>query len=189
MSRGHASHVWLYAFVDVLLVLTIVLASFVFLSLPQINPEAKEQDETKPAGSIAVTIVWPEGPHDVDLWVTGPGEPVAVGYSNKSGKVWSLLRDDLGSAGDSSPVNMENAFARATPAGEYVINIHGYSLKHGPVPVYVEVSLNGQLLVKTTLDLAPMQERTVIRFRLNDSGRIVPGSESRVFKPLRSARK
>lgn len=188
MNRGHASHVWLFAFVDVLLVLTIVLASFVFLALPQLNPPAKDAQGVKPAGVIAVVATWPEGPHDVDLWVSAPGD-LPVGYSRKSGNVWSLLRDDLGSIGDGSPINMENAFARATPGGEYIANIHGYSLKHGPVPVHVEISLNGSLLVKTDMILAPKQERTVIRFRLDGDGGIVPGSESRVFQPLRSAQK
>lgn len=188
MSRGHAGHVWLFAFVDVLLVLTIVLASFVFLALPQLNPPAKDAQDVKSAGVIAVVATWPEGPHDVDLWVSAPGD-IPVGYARKAGKIWSLLRDDLGSVGDTSPINMENAFARATPAGEYVVNIHGYSLKHGPIPVHVEISLNGSLLVKADMDLAPKQERTVIRFRLDGNGGIVADSVSRVFQPLRSAKK
>jgi len=34
----------------------------------------------------------------VDLWVQAPGD-VPVGYSNKSGGVLNLLRDDLGKEG------------------------------------------------------------------------------------------
>ncbi|MGO4560953.1 hypothetical protein [Mesorhizobium sp. 2RAF21] len=174
---------------DLLMNMLLGLTALVVLVLAQINPAAKSNEETKPPGNIAVMISWPVGPIDVDLWVTGPGEPVAVGYSNKQGKLWSLLRDDMGTTGDVSPINMENAFARATPAGEYVVNVHGYSLPTGPVPVYVEASLNGRLLVKTNIDLQPKQERTVIRFRLDGEGRLIEGSENRVFKPLREVGK
>lgn len=175
----------MFAFVDVLLVLAVVLMSYTLLALPQLNPPAEEQ--TKPPGSISVLACWPEGPIDVDLWVDAPGQSKPTGYSTKSGEVWSLLRDDLGTTGDSSSINCENAFARATPTGEYVVNIHGYSLPTGPIPVRVEVALNGRLLVQETMTLQPKQERTVIRFTLDDSGSVT--GNNKVLKPLRSAKK
>jgi hypothetical protein len=109
-----------------------------------------------------------------------------VGYSRKSGAIWALLRDDMGIVNDVSPINCESAFARATPAGEYVINVHGYSLP-GAMSVHIEVSFDGSLLVSTNMDLKPRQERTVVRFTLDGQGKIVSGSQSQVFKPLRSA--
>ena len=39
-----------------------------------------------------------------DLWVQAPGD-VPVGYSNKSGGVFNLLRDDLGKAKDMTDGN------------------------------------------------------------------------------------
>jgi hypothetical protein len=164
------------------------------LILPSLNPPVASTNAVKPPGSIAIAIAWPDGPADVDLWVSGPGEPIAVGYSNKAGKLFSLLRDDTGVDGDMSPLNMENAFARATPAGEYVVNIHGYSLPFGTTKVYVEVSLGRsadsmKLLVSTELELRYQQERTVIRFKLDERGQVVPGSVNNVFKALRSSRK
>lgn len=190
-----ASDSWLWAFVDQLLIGSFTFMALAVLILPSLNPPAVANPEaTRPPGSIAVAIAWPDGPADVDLWVLAPGEPIAVGYANKSGKVFSLLRDDTGVDGDMSPLNMENAFARATPAGEYVVNIHGYSLPFGTTKVYVEVSLGRsadsmKLLVSTELELRHQQERTVIRFRLDERGQVVSGSVNNVFKALRSSRK
>lgn len=173
-------------FRDLLLNMLLGLTALVLLVLPNINPPTASAPNMKPPGSIAASIAWPAGSTDIDLWVSGPGEKVAIGYSNKSGKLWSLLRDDLGTANDISPVNMENAFARETPAGEYVVNAHCYSCSD-VTTAHVEVALNGRLLVSTNLDLKPKQERTVVRFTLDGQGRLA-GSNT-VFKPLRSASK
>lgn len=165
---------------------TLILAVLVVIMMTQVNPKTKPNpDALPPPGNIAVLMCWAPGPVDVDLWLGAPGDK-SVGYSRKSGTVWALLRDDMGIVNDVSPINCESAFARATPAGEYVVNIHGYSLPES-VNVHVEVSLNGRLLVATNMDLKPKQERTVVRFTLDGQGAIVPGSQSQVFKPLRSA--
>ncbi|RUW04065.1 hypothetical protein [Mesorhizobium sp. M1A.F.Ca.IN.020.04.1.1] len=186
MARRHSDHVWLWAFVDVLLVLTFVQSAFNFLALPQINPKAKDQETLPPPGTIAVLACWPPGPTDVDVWVSDPKDTKPVGYSRKSGLVWSLLRDDMGIVNDDSPINCESAFARSTPAGEYVVNIHGYSLQ-APLTVHVEVALNGAFLTKADMELRAKQERTVIRFKLDGQGNLVPGSENKVFKAVRAA--
>lgn len=171
---------------DLLMNMLLGLTALVVLVLAQINPVAKDNpDALPPPGNIAVLMCWPPGATDVDLWLGAPGDK-SVGYSRKQGLVWSLLRDDMGTVNDASPVNCESAFARATPAGEYAVNIHGYSLPES-VNVHVEVSLNGRLLVSTDMALKPRQERTVIRFTLDGQGSIIPGSQSQVFKPLRSA--
>jgi hypothetical protein len=178
---------------DLLMNMLLGLTALVVLVLAQINPIAKNNpDSTKPPGAIAVTIAWPAGNYDVDLWVIGPGEKKAVGYSNKSGVLFSLLRDDLGITNDSGPLNLENAFARDMPAGEYIINIHGFSIGEKPLPVHIEVSLGREtmtLLVNTDMDIGQKQERTVVRFSLDDQGRVIPESVNRVFRPLRSATK
>jgi hypothetical protein len=185
--RNHHSSAWLWAFVDVLLVLTFVQSAFIFLALPQINPPAAADPTIPPPGNIAVLACWPEGNTDVDLWATAPGEPVPVGYSNKSGRVWSLLRDDMGEVNDDGPTNCESMFARATPAGEYAINVHGYSLPFGAVTVHVEIAINGRLLVSRNMELQPKQERTVLAWKMNDAGTVV--SHDEVYRPLRSATK
>lgn len=179
--HSHADHVWHFAFIDVLLVLVAVLGGVAALA----NFDKPIDDNLKPPGNIAVLACWPEGNQDVDLWTGGPGD-IGVGYSRKSGKVWALLRDDLGTVGDASPVNCESAFARATPDGSYAINVHGYRLS-APLVVHLEASLNGRLLVSTDVPLRQGQERTVARFRLKD-GNLV-GDVDNLFVPLREGKK
>lgn len=171
---------------DLLMNMLLGLTALVVLVLAQINPIAKDQESLPPPGTIAVQACWPNGPTDVDLWVFGPKDDKAIGYSRKSGPVWSLLFDDMGIVNDDGPTNCEDAFARSTPAGEYIINVHGYSLP-APLAVSVKISLNGSLLDKASLEIRPKQERTVLRFRLDGQGKLVEGSENRVFKALRSA--
>jgi hypothetical protein len=172
---------------DILSNFLLGLTALVVLVLAQINPVAKNQESLPPPGTIAVLACWPPGPVDVDLWVSDPKDTKSVGYSRKSGLVWSLLRDDMGIVNDDSPINCESAFARSTPAGEYVVNIHGYSIPGDLVTVHIEVALNGAFLTKADMDVRARQERTVIRFKLDGEGNLVPNSENRVFKAIRSA--
>lgn len=96
-----------------------------------VNSDKKAKDIN--VGNMLVTIAWPKGNVDVDLWLLAPGEP-PVGYTSKSGKTWNLLRDDTGLANDILEENFENAFSRGNPPGDYVIDIHCYSCS-GPVEV------------------------------------------------------
>lgn len=68
-----------------------------------------------------------------------------MGYSNKDGRVFNLLRDDLGHVSDPLGINYENAFSRGAPAGEYTVNVHLYGNRAGvyPVPVTIAVSVRG----------------------------------------------
>ncbi len=166
----------LTVFVDVLFC---VLA--VFILLPT-NPEISKADETVSPGTIAVELQWPPGPGDVDLWVKAPGG-TPVGYSNKGGRVFNLLRDDLGYSADPSPYNREYSFSRGAGAGEWVANVHMYATKGHilPIPCFVVVTmLRGAELVKIfegTVTLNHVgEEVTVIRFTLDDNGKVIARS-------------
>lgn len=171
-------------FRDLLMNMLLGLTALVVLIIPVIGIKSAA-DDIKPPGSIAVLACWPEGNYDVDLWLGAPVD-IGVGYSRKSGKVWSLLRDDLGTVGDASPTNCESGFARATPDGVFIANVHGYRLS-APLTVHVEVALNGRLLVSEDVPLRQAQERTVARFRLKD-GNLV-GDVDNLFVPLRTGKK
>lgn len=160
-----------------------VLLFFIFVLLAQVNPRAEEQ--STPPGNLIVSIAWPAGATDVDLWVSAPDD-APVSYKHKSGRVWSLLRDDLGTANDPTPLNFESAYTRGLPDGEYAINVRCFGCAgRVPVPVSVEVRLaDGGLIWRGVVDLvADKQERTAVRFRLH-KGAVVPGSESSVFKKM-----
>lgn len=173
---------------DLLLVIITILLIF---QNPPVPPT--EAASTEAPGQMIITAAWNSGPHDVDLWVTGPGETRSIGYSNRAGRLFNLLRDDLGTSHDELPLNFENVYSRGLPAGQYTVNLHGYSLRAGPVTVKVEIRFGPvgeapKLFVDESLDLVAGQERTVISFKLDANGAVVPGSVNRVFSPLRAAK-
>ena len=176
------------------------LVALVFATLArETASEAKAQAE--PLGNVNVAINWPEGNTDVDLWIDGPGEPVPVGYSNRGGRLWNLLRDDLGNSTDATALNYESASTRGVVPGDYRLNLHCFRCPVLPVPVDVEVTLfkdAGKKGAKTAAKVIFVgktvlhkqgQERTAISFRMDADGNIDPNSMNSVFKPLRSAKK
>jgi hypothetical protein len=160
---------------------------------------SKNKDESKGAtapGNVIVEMTWPPNiDADVDLWVQGPGD-VPVGYSNKSGVIFNLLRDDLGHSGDPNSMNYEVAYGRGHWPGEYTVNGMLYrSHDHKfPVPAHIRVSLQDakgqvQQILQSDVKLAfEGQETTAFRFRLDGKGAFVPGSMNRIHKDLRNAK-
>ena len=176
---------WQVTFLDVLLALAIIL-------LVLVHPP-KADDDTPPPGQIVVEIAWPaDCPADVDLWTKAPGDR-PVGYSNRGGKVFNLLRDDLGHVNDASGQNYEHAITRGAPDGEYAVNVHLYAPKGCPLPITVHcrVSLRSQTGAMTRIHEGTAalehsgQELTLVRFSMRD-GQLVPGSIHDIPVALRS---
>ncbi len=87
-------------FRDVIMLALLGFVTIVILLLPHINPPTKDKITALPPGNIVVEVRWPDKiDADVDLWVQAPGDR-PVGYSNRGGQVFNLLRDDLGHSGD-----------------------------------------------------------------------------------------
>ncbi len=169
---------------DLLMNMLLGLVALVVLVLAQINPSAQADPISQP-GNLIATISWPAGNDDVDLWVSYDDD-FAVGYNNKSAKVWSLLRDDRGMIDDATPLNFESAFTRGLPDGEYAINVRCYDCAAPPIPVAVEVRLaDGSTVWRGTIDILKNgQERTAIRFRVvNDA--VVADTANQVFKQMK----
>lgn len=182
-------------FRDLLFLFVLGFVAMLIWLLPHINPP-NDESESEPPGNLIVAIAWPEGDIDIDLWVYGPGEIRPVGYSNKGGTLFNLLRDDLGNSPDATPLNYENAYTRGITPGEYIVNIHCYRCSIVPQLVHVEISVNtgapGKSSLKkiatTSLKLTSNgQEKTALRFRLDAAGKLVPDSLNSVFRPLRAA--
>ena len=178
-------------FRDFTLLMVLGFVAMVVWLLPHINPPESAADYTPP-GNVVIAIHWPEGDTDVDMWVSGPGESAPVGYSNKSGELFNLLRDDLGAPDVER--NYENGYSRGIAAGEYIVNVHCYRCSKAPVEVEVEVHLStengdkGMVPVATTkVDLGRTgEERTALRFKLDADGQVEPDSLNSVFRPLRA---
>ena len=180
----------------------LMLGGFVLMTvlmMTVMNPPAKssEPEGVQPPGNVIVEVQWPDDlDADVDLWLQAPGD-APVGYSNKSGRVFNLLRDDLGKAQDMTNVNYEIAYSRGMPPGEYVVNVHmyrGVGVAY-PIPVKVNVRVNragkttaATPLLTTDVDLRkPNEEVTALRFRLESDGELVSGSVNSLSKGLRVA--
>lgn len=151
--------------------------------------------EMPPPGHVVVELTWDKAVDaDVDLWVEAPGD-VPVGYSNKSGMIFNLVRDDLGRSGDPNSMNYEIAYGRGHWGGEYVVNAMLFRSRDHKFPVNatVKVSLeadNGgtQQILESNVALAYQgQETTAFRFKLDDHGIFLPDSVNRLHKDLRAA--
>ncbi len=183
------------SFRDMLFLLVFAYLVIGAVALANVRKKEEATSGATPPGSVIVDIHWDDKiDADVDLWVEAPGD-VPVGYSNKAGMIFNLLRDDLGHSGDPVSMNYEIAYGRGLWPGEYTVNAHLYrSLdNHFPVPVQAKVSVRGPdgevvNLLHSDFTLTYVgQETTVFRFRLDDKGHLLPGSLNRIHKDLRAA--
>jgi len=186
-------------FRDVLSLALLGFLAVIVLLLPHISPDGVKNVSDAPVpGDVVVEITWPDDMDaDVDLWVQAPGD-IAVGYSNKGGAVFNLLRDDLGKTMDLSSINHESAYSRGLQAGEYVVNAHAYRIDaKNPPPFDVEAVVSTKIIKQGTTQIVPVlftrariryqgQELTLARFKLSDIGQLVDGSVHSLFKPLRT---
>jgi len=183
-------------------VITLALCGFVavvILMLPHLNPKQQEAQAATSSvpGNVMVEARWAdELDTDVDLWVQAPGD-VPVGYSNKGGAIFNLLRDDLGRNADPTQLNYEVSYSRGIPPGEYTVNLHMYRNKAHVSPIKVTVvtsvkkpnSESAKQVLSSTIDLlAENQETTVYRFKLTEAGELIPESVNSLPKSLRKWR-
>jgi len=182
-------------FRDVIMLALLGFVTIVVLLLPHLNPPTKTTDQQQP-GNIVVELHWPDDMNtDVDLWVQAPGDK-PVGYSNRGGRIFNLLRDDMGHINDSGKLNYEIAFSRGAPEGEYTVNLHLYSNTDArkTVPSQVVVGIKRgeqdpmQVIYREQVELARTgQEVTVVRFTLDANSKVVPDSVHNLPRRLRSA--
>ena len=97
--------------------------AIVLVLLPHLaKPGEQAAKDSLPPGQVIVETRWADDRDaDVDLWVQAPGD-VPVGYSNKGGAAFNLLRDDLGNRVDATEMNYEIAYSRGILPGEYTVN-------------------------------------------------------------------
>jgi hypothetical protein len=183
-------------------VITLALCGFVaivILLLPHLAPKnpAEAQAAASVPGNIMIEARWDDSlDSDIDLWVQAPGD-VPVGYSNKSGLIFNLLRDDLGRNADPTQLNYEVSYSRGIPPGEYAVNLHMYRNKSRVTPVKVTVvtsvkrpgSESARQVLASTVELtAENQETTVYRFKLDENGDLASDSVNSLPKSLRKWR-
>lgn len=186
--------------------LILTCAALLFVQPLQKKKEEAKKEEVKSAGDMMVEIHWPDKVDiDIDLWGKSPDDDRPVGYSNRAGKTFNILRDDLGRMNDSTDRNFEMLYARGLPAGEYIINLHYYmnrdpSFGDAEVPVDViistktkaadEFSYNAggmrQIIMRKALLRNQGEEITVVRFVIKEDGELDSESVNDFYQELRS---
>lgn len=182
-------------FRDVIMLALLGFVTIVILILPHLNPPTETRTAVTPPGNVIIEVRWPdEVDADIDLWVQAPGDR-PVGYSNRGGRVFNLLRDDLGHLRDLRKLNYEVAYSRGAPAGEYTVNLHLYRNASGRLPVRAVVTVSvrpspdspARPIARRQVELVRLgQELTVLRFSLGPSGKLVAGSIHQLQRPLRA---
>lgn len=189
------------AFRDVLMLILNGTAAAVVLLAPWVAMQSQKTTEdaaTTQPGSVIVEARWGDDVNaDVDLWVRGP-DGQAVGYSNKGGALFNLLRDDLGRFGDATEMNYETSVSRGIMPGKYTVNLHLYrnmsKLAKLPVKVVVSSKPNAdestrQLLATTTDLLVEGDELTAFNFHLDAQGNVTPGSVDTLQTDIRALKR
>ena len=186
-------------FRDVILLALTGFISMVILLIPFINPPTEEESSSTPPGNVIVELFWDDKRDvDIDLWVQAPDD-IPVGYSNKGGLFFNLLRDDLGIYKDNSPVNYEVSYSRGISDGVYIANVHLYREDKAPFkPIIAEllvsvvdpVSNKRKQILRTSKKLEEIgKEITVFQFELNKKGKLNKNSINNKYVMLRSGNK
>jgi len=180
-------------FRDVTLLALSGFVAIVLLLLPWLNLKTKQELIKEPVGSVIIELFWPKDiDADLDLWVKGPNDGV-VGYTNPSGLIFNLLRDDRGMTGDYTPLNYEISFTRGISPGEYQANVHLF--KHDANKSKIQATISAslvtpdrdyrkQILEKSIYLSKQGKEKTVLRFKLDNNFKLVSGSVNSLRKSL-----
>jgi len=186
-------------FRDVILLALTGFISMVILLLPFVNPPTEEESSSTPPGNVIVELFWDDKRDvDIDLWVQAPDD-IPVGYSNKGGIFFNLLRDDLGIYKDNSPVNYEVSYSRGISDGKYVTNVHLYREDKAPFePIIAEILISvvdpdsnkRRQILKTKKKLNTIgEEITIFQFELNKKGVLNKNTINNNYVRLRSGNK
>ena len=186
-------------FRDVILLALTGFISMVILLIPFVNPPTEEESSSTPPGNVIVELFWDNKRDvDIDLWVQAPDD-IPVGYSNKGGLFFNLLRDDLGIYKDNSPVNYEVSYSRGISKGTYIANVHLYREDKSPFqPIIAELLISvvdpdtnkRRQILKTTKKLEEIgKEITVFQFELDKKGKLNKNTINNEYVMLRSGNK
>lgn len=181
-----------------------VVAFLFFIALLVINPEAK-QGKIDTKADFIITMTWPDShPDDIDLYAEDPLGNI-VWYHVREAGFMVLDRDDRGGLNNSivvngqkmsSPLRQETVSIRGIIAGEYTVNVNHYlATTNAPVPVSVKVEKVNPTVEVIHYDTLMVDhagdEKTAVRFRVADSGRVtdVSHAEKSLIQLTRSVRR
>jgi hypothetical protein len=188
-----AEGTWI-AFVDTLFNAMFIFAAMFALQamLPHLKAETAGQAGINP-GRMCATLQWPDALDvDLDLWARNPAGEV-VFYKHKSGKDMDLLRDDMGNDGDTTSHHFETICSRSLTPGAWTFNAvyYGSHVADGSspdAPVSIEVAWPQAdpviAPIRGSTVLHAGDETTMVDFRLDDTGKLVPSSVNHLLSSM-----
>jgi len=158
--------------------MTLMLLGFVMIvAIIPIGEQKEESEDVALQGNVVVELFWDDNANtDCDIWLEAPEDNI-VSFMNQAGRVFNLIRDDLGAGTDASGKNYEMAISRGIPDGWWQVNVHLYALRSSelPFPVRVVVSMKAtdassitQLFAANITFERDKQEKTVVSFLVKD---------------------
>jgi hypothetical protein len=162
------------------------LAFLFFIALFAITTQ-KSEGKIDSKAEFLISMSWPDShPDDFDLFVQDPLSKV-VWYRRRDAGFMVLERDNRGGANDfvmiggkkvRSTTRQELVSLRGIVPGEFTVNVYHFAALTGkPVPVTVTVEkLNPtvtQISKETLLMAQGGEEKTAVRFTLDDKGEVV----------------
>ncbi|MCU0955795.1 MAG: hypothetical protein MUF55_00310 [Hydrogenophaga sp.] len=173
-------------FYDMLFNMLIAFVLCFVVALIAFNPQARKAGDVPAKAEFMITVAWPDGnPNDVDAWVLDPAGKL-LWFRQRDAGMLHLDRDDRGAKNNTvlvdgriieSTVRQEIVTLRGLVPGEYVVNAHYYeSNNQQPVDVSVtviKVNPQAEIVFTGTQQLpGPGDERTLVRFSIDDIGRV-----------------
>jgi len=148
-----------------------------------INPIAKHADIVA-KDEMMIELLWnSESFSDIDLWVLTPNGIIGFPVSINQNSIAYLDRDDLGRSSDSYTdidgqtvdigTNREIIFIKKLIEGEYIVNVHGYTINQSDMDLKQDITINIIRLLPhyeieytgtIPIQLEEKQEYTVISF-------------------------
>lgn len=171
-----------WVFIDLLFNLLVGFTSLFVLAFMLINPIAKKGTIEPPVVFVIESSWADESTNDIDLYLRGPDGNI-VYFGNQDGSYMYLDRDDLGASNDTFMLNgeqvvIERNYEMITVSqllpGEYVINLHYFSMKGDAEIIDVRATSISPfgVIVDRQVELLPRQEKTVASFYVEPNGTI-----------------
>jgi hypothetical protein len=175
-------------FVDVLFTFLMVFVCITMLLKAKMDNDSSSYQQQNAV--YLIVLNW-EGNADLDLWSKDPQNRIVSFHRREGGdgSLFSLNRDCLGAmttevGPDGVPVNKINEeiiTIRGVIAGEYVVNVHAYSMKNSPA-VKAKVKLVKNKPYKVVVEKEKEfshngDEETYFRFSLNKDGDVTEINE------------
>lgn len=186
MKRSHKNYGCNTSFLDLLFNMLLAFVAMFILSFSLINiTKINKNFESK--AEFIITISWPNDfDDDIDVYLQDP-EKHLIMFKRKEDGLMHLDRDDLGFANDvietiNGPIkyneNREIVTIRGVCVGEYTLNVHAFKKKDArSTPVKIQIDkINPTfktVIIKEVILAKEGDEKTVIRFTLNNNGDLV----------------